>query len=108
VTEKLGLRFLWMDAFCILQDDKDFLVKSVKMGKIYAQSLINIAAGHGTDGAAGLFHRCSSFQHLILNFHVCVPVDSHLNGKVSMLYFCQRRDQKPDLDNPRLPAYPIR
>jgi hypothetical protein len=103
VTEKLGLRFLWVDALCILQDDKDFLVESVKMGTIYAQALINIAAGHGTDSAAGLFNQRSRSQHY--SFSVCIPVDAHVDDKVSRLYFCQRREPKPNFGDPSLPAY---
>jgi hypothetical protein len=103
VTEKLGLRFLWVDALCILQDDLDFLVESVKMGTIYAQGLINISAGYGTDSAAGLFNKRSRSQHH--DFSVCIPVDSYLDDKVSRLYFCQRREQQPNFDDPRLPAY---
>jgi hypothetical protein len=102
VTEKLGLRFLWVDALCILQDNKDFVIESLKMATIYAQALVNISAGHGTDSAAGLFNRCSRSQHH--NFSVCIPVDFHLDGKFSRLYFCQRRESKPRWNDPALPA----
>jgi hypothetical protein len=103
VAEQLGLKYLWVDALCILQDDKDFLKESVKMGTIYAQAFVNLAASCGTDNAAGLFNVRSKSQYH--DFHVCICVASSIDDKASRLHFCQRRAQKPNYDDPELQAY---
>ncbi|KAF2103528.1 HET-domain-containing protein, partial [Rhizodiscina lignyota] len=56
VVRKLGARFLWIDALCIVQDSEDdWRQESQRMGKIYANSLLNIAATASRDGSGGLF-----------------------------------------------------
>lgn len=45
VTQKLGLRYLWVDAFCIVQDSPKDLAKEIDaMGTTYNQATITIAA----------------------------------------------------------------
>jgi len=45
VTRNLGLRYLWIDSLCIIQDDSDdWNEQSMVMGKIYNESTITIMA----------------------------------------------------------------
>lgn len=45
VTISLGLRFLWIDSLCIVQDDADDKAREIsRMGMIYSQSYITISA----------------------------------------------------------------
>ncbi|KAE9373105.1 HET-domain-containing protein [Stipitochalara longipes BDJ] len=45
MTRSLGLRFLWIDSLCIIQDDSnDWDEQSMVMGKIYNESTITIMA----------------------------------------------------------------
>ncbi|KAH0547705.1 hypothetical protein FGG08_000194 [Glutinoglossum americanum] len=45
VTRKLGFRYLWIDALCIIQDcQRDWLSQSAKMGQIYGDAVLNIQA----------------------------------------------------------------
>lgn len=54
VTKRLGIRFLWIDSFCIIQNDHDdWLAESQKMGKIYENAYLNIAATGANDGRSG-------------------------------------------------------
>jgi hypothetical protein len=56
VTRKLGVRYLWIDSLCIIQDsDSDWRAESSVMGEIYAQSLCNIAATGSSQNFGGLF-----------------------------------------------------
>jgi hypothetical protein len=56
VTRKLGVRYLWIDSLCIVQDsDADWRAESSVMGKIYGQSLCNIAATGSSQTHGGLF-----------------------------------------------------
>jgi len=50
VTRELGLRYLWIDSLCIIQDDdRDWEVESAKMGSIYERAYIVIAASMSSD-----------------------------------------------------------
>jgi hypothetical protein len=44
VTRALGIRYLWVDALCIIQDSReDWEIESAKMANIYGNSLVSIA-----------------------------------------------------------------
>ena len=52
----LGLRYLWVDALCILQDDRnDWERESANMSKVYGQSYVTLCASHTGDIRDGLF-----------------------------------------------------
>nr|OQO25355.1 hypothetical protein B0A51_09928 [Rachicladosporium sp. CCFEE 5018] len=54
-TRKLGERYLWIDALCIIQDDREFKqAELLLMGRIYARALLTIVAAYGRDVHAGL------------------------------------------------------
>lgn len=65
ITRKLGLRYLWVDAFCILQglnDEEarlDWQQHSAIMGDIYGNSFVTIAAAAAVHADIGIFNeRC--------------------------------------------------
>ncbi|KAK6379921.1 hypothetical protein LTS17_005995 [Exophiala oligosperma] len=54
----LGLRYIWIDALCILQDDDDdFAEQASQMAKIYGQAHLVISALRAATGDVGIFHR---------------------------------------------------
>lgn len=54
VCERLGVRFIWIDAVCIIQDDaQDWITQSARMGDVYQNALFNIAAHAAADDADG-------------------------------------------------------
>jgi len=54
VARKLGVRLLWIDSFCIVQDDEeDWEHESVLMADVYAQCLFVIAATDSADDDNG-------------------------------------------------------
>jgi hypothetical protein len=56
VTRTFGIRWLWIDCFCILQDsDEDFLLESTVMHKVYGNSRCNISATGASDHDQTLF-----------------------------------------------------
>ncbi|KAL2066064.1 hypothetical protein VTL71DRAFT_2135 [Oculimacula yallundae] len=58
LTYALGLHHLWIDSLCIIQDShSDWLYESSKMGSVYAQGHINIAATYSLNGDGGLFNQ---------------------------------------------------
>lgn len=55
-AKKLGCKYLWIDALCIIQDSQDDVVRELgKMGDIYTNSLLTLAAAGAEDSYAGLF-----------------------------------------------------
>lgn len=52
LTRKLGIRYVWIDSLCIIQDDtRDWEHEAARMGDIYQDAYITIAAtvAHGSD-----------------------------------------------------------
>ncbi|KAL7946935.1 HET domain-containing protein [Trichoderma barbatum] len=55
ISVKLGLRYLWIDSLCIIQDDRgDWEIEAAKMADIYRQSYINLAASAAHDSHGGI------------------------------------------------------
>ncbi|CZR56115.1 uncharacterized protein PAC_06003 [Phialocephala subalpina] len=58
ITRALNIRYIWIDALCIIQDSKpDWEVESSKMGSIYSQALVTIAADYGNSAHSGYYNR---------------------------------------------------
>lgn len=58
VTHSLGIRYLWVDYLCIIQeDDEDFHRESRTMTSIYERASCTIAATAAKDGTEGCFRR---------------------------------------------------
>lgn len=56
LTRELGVRYLWIDSICIIQDDtEDWERESARMVSIYANSYLTIAASNGSDSHQGIF-----------------------------------------------------
>ncbi|GFP58430.1 hypothetical protein TASIC1_0010024100 [Trichoderma asperellum] len=56
VTRNIGLEYVWIDSLCIVQDDhQDWLKESKRMGSIYEQAEITIAASHTPGCWEGFF-----------------------------------------------------
>jgi hypothetical protein len=56
VTRNIGLRYIWVDSLCIVQDDhEDWHRESIKMGSIYEHPELTIAASHASDSSRALF-----------------------------------------------------
>lgn len=54
VTRSLGIRYLWVDALCIIQDSGPDKIKEIAlMGEIYKNAAVTVAAGNATDVKEG-------------------------------------------------------
>lgn len=72
ITKDLSIPFLWVDAFCIIQDSDDDKSHQIgNMGKIYSCSIVTLVAATGRSAHAGLpgvtSPRKSSQMPLVLN-----------------------------------------
>lgn len=55
LTKLLGLRYIWIDALCIIQDSEaDWQRESARMSQIYLHSYCNLSATASKDGSGGL------------------------------------------------------
>lgn len=53
-TRRLGIRYLWIDSLCIVQDDsEDWEREAASMAQVYSQSLVTLAASAASDGSQG-------------------------------------------------------
>jgi len=57
VTRRLGLRYIWIDSLCIIQNDaSDWAQEAASMGNVYKHALCNVAAASMEDSETeGLF-----------------------------------------------------
>ena len=56
LTRNLGIQYLWIDSLCIKQLHKDdWESEAGKMGSVYSQSFLNIAATSSAEGSGGCF-----------------------------------------------------
>ena len=66
VTHLLGLRYIWIDALAIIQDDADdWRVVATKMCTIYGNAFITIAAMDATDCGQGILAWASGIRHYV-------------------------------------------
>lgn len=55
VTRRLGVRYIWIDSLCIIQESEDWKIEAPLMHQVYRNSYCNIAASDSTDSEGGLF-----------------------------------------------------
>ncbi|KAH6714411.1 heterokaryon incompatibility protein-domain-containing protein [Leptodontidium sp. MPI-SDFR-AT-0119] len=71
VTRSLGIRYLWVDALCIIQDSPTDKTNEIAlMGEIYKNSTITVAAGNATSVGEGFLMRRSLPAACSLPFYV--------------------------------------
>lgn len=64
-TRVLGIRYIWIDALCILQDSiEDWEIEAPRMGQIYMNAEVVIAATGSDNVTAGIFKTRPRPQHL--------------------------------------------
>ena len=87
IARQLKVRWLWIDALCIIQDDrKDWERESAKMGAIYSQAYVTIAADSGVDCNSGCFNTKSTSQELAFDNAPFDLVSSFPSGKESKVF----------------------
>lgn len=58
ITRRLGMRYIWIDSLCIVQDDvNDWREEGSKMASIYSRSYLTISASKSSNSAGGCFAR---------------------------------------------------
>ena len=77
-TRNLGLRYLWIDSLCIIQDSvQDWKTESVQMCTIYERALFTIMAAHASGGDEGCFVKRDGLAQLPFTLRFSSPDNSH-------------------------------
>ncbi|KAK5997628.1 hypothetical protein PT974_02992 [Cladobotryum mycophilum] len=62
VTYQLGIKYIWIDSLCIVQDDTaDWLDQAAQMCDIYSNAYVTLAAAWSDDSATGLFRTSTAY-----------------------------------------------
>ncbi len=71
VTRDLGIRYLWIDSLCIIQDsEEDWENEAAMMWEVYANSYLNLSATASSSSQQGLFRTKSLLTELPCIVHV--------------------------------------
>lgn len=84
--KRLGFSYIWIDSLCIVQDDhRDWRAEAARMGDVYANSGVTIAATKSPDGDGGCWSSRQVFE--VSSCHVDL---SWQRGESSEMrrYFC--------------------
>jgi hypothetical protein len=85
VTRALGVRYLWIDSLCIIQDSlADWQAESTEMGSIYRNCVCNIAATSSSDNGGGLFQERNT--HWVTPNKVRIQYEGHDKIYLASLY----------------------
>ncbi|KAI0188027.1 heterokaryon incompatibility protein-domain-containing protein [Xylaria flabelliformis] len=78
VTKALGVRFIWIDSLCIIQDDlQDWEIQAAKMSSVYQNAYLTLAATGATGSSEGLFLPRSD-TYKISGIHNKLPYTIHV------------------------------
>ncbi|KAF2632342.1 HET-domain-containing protein, partial [Macroventuria anomochaeta] len=84
VMRALGVKFLWVDALCIVQvqegSNKDWERELRNMGKIYRHSVLTIAASGAKSSEGGLFHLRRAARWPVENYYLENDDEAHEPG----------------------------
>lgn len=92
MTYQLGIKYLWIDSLCIVQDDpEDWRHESGQMASIYSKAFVTLAATNAKDSRQGFYttpprtrdYREITLSHTENAFSVCV------RPEISTKRFCQ-------------------
>jgi Heterokaryon incompatibility protein (HET) len=104
VTRRLGLRYLWIDALCIIQDSKrDWEKESEKMSEVYHNATITISAAAAAAASQGLFPIPSDRERFNQVFEITAP---GMNGKETQIRVRLRCDPPGSLTSMSHSAIP--
>lgn len=79
VSRNMNIRYLWIDALCIIQDSPlDWEKESVQMCKVYQHALLTITSAHSPDAYGGLFVKRDGL--LCLPFEIVIPLSNRKAG----------------------------
>ena len=84
LTRRLGIRYLWVDSLCIMQDDHDdWTRESAKMCDVYRNASLTIAASRAAGSSEGFLGERKEREYARVPFCIENPSPSPLSRKDS-------------------------
>jgi heterokaryon incompatibility protein (HET) len=103
-TRKLGIRYIWIDSLCIIQDsESDWEAESVKMCQIYQSAIVTIASAHSSNSQGGLFVNRDGYRIVPFEIIVNLPVELAREERRFQFIPTPRREISWDVND--LPLY---
>jgi hypothetical protein len=99
-TRNLGIRYLWIDSLCILQDDsEDWQIESSRMGAVYRGSTVTLLAMDAKSDSEGfLRERLPTHSTLTLSSPAGQTANVYLRAQGPVDYWAQRSSRIRALD----------
>ena len=96
VIYQLGIRFIWVDALCIVQDDqKDKRREIFQMPRIYGQATLTIDAARAKDAQPGFLENRVATEGPKAVFQIPFRCDDGEVGSVILLHAEKQFDSEP-------------
>ncbi|CAN9204123.1 unnamed protein product [Alternaria alternata] len=100
IAQDLGLRYLWIDSLCIIQDDEDDKLHEIaKMSSVYTNSYITIAATHSESSMHGCYSTGSlhhqDYQISSSKQHSAVAMETDLYVREKIAHIGEERAMTP-------------
>jgi hypothetical protein len=104
VVRRLNIRYLWIDSLCIIQDSKEhWRQESARMGAIYENAYLRIAASNANDATDGFLDRDfpkSATQAVPLPICVSVSPTDNITDTFNILLQSEWEGRKDPYDGP--------
>ncbi|KAI8711190.1 Het domain protein [Fusarium sp. LHS14.1] len=95
ITRSLGIRYLWIDSLCIIQDDpEDWQAEAAQMRDTYLGSTINIAASEALDSTQGCFLEENDVMDSAMESSLDLCEGAAIEGLNSRVFVYQQQDQQ--------------
>lgn len=95
VTRKLGFRYLWVDALCIMQDSPEDKAQQLPMmGQIYHHGTLNISAASSATAQDGFLRPASALEFKVQPFGIDMGHMQSSSPHRTMVWFGVRRQSK--------------
>ncbi|KAJ4108707.1 hypothetical protein NW768_012184 [Fusarium equiseti] len=99
ICRGIGIRYLWIDSLCIIQDDKsDWETQSAEMATIYNNAYLVLAASQAANATNGFLDRkdegFSETPQLDAKKSLKIAKLRNPNGTISHIY-CRKRNNEP-------------
>jgi hypothetical protein len=100
IAQDLGLRYLWIDSLCIIQDDEDDKSHEIaRMSSIYTNSYITIAATHSESSMHGCYSTGSlnhqDYRLSLSKQHDATTVEMDLHVREKITHIGEERAMTP-------------